>query len=458
MRKLFILLCFSATTLLMAQNNANFEPIREAMANYDYETALSLINKETPTIPLLYQKAQALKNLSNNREALAVYEVIIAQDSLHPRAYIEAAECCKALVKGKQALKYYQKAVALSPDNKYALIQYINLLLNQRNFEEALGESSLLSERDSSAIVLHLQAQSFEGMDDYLSALGCYENIQEKYPNDYLSAAKAGQIYINAKDYNYAIEVTEKYRQTDSTNVVVNQQNALAYCLMKDYLTAIKRYEYLFNQGDNTFSTCYYAGISYYALEKYYEAHDMLEIARKYDLRNVNLLYYLGRSCAKTSWKEEGVKYLEEAVAYALPADSAMLRLYIGLTDCYKMARMPKEQIKAMQNRYEKYDIENHKLLYDIAYIYQYYLKDKKNTERYLEAFLKTRPKAESEKPKTDEQGNVVLGISTYYGAAEAWLKDLREKNKVDEFFQGKMIVPPTDTKKAEASTETVRK
>lgn len=103
MRKLFILLFFSASSLLMAQNT---NPIQEAMANYDYETALTLIDKETPTVPLLYQKGKALKSLGNNREALQVYEEVVMQDSLNPRAYIEAAECCKSLLKNKQALKY----------------------------------------------------------------------------------------------------------------------------------------------------------------------------------------------------------------------------------------------------------------------------------------------------------------------------------------------------------------
>lgn len=333
MRKLFILLFFSASSLLMAQNT---NPIQEAMANYDYETALTLIDKEMPTVPLLYQKGKALKSLGNNREALQVYEEVVMQDSLNPRAYIEAAECCKSLLKNKQALKYYQKAVDLNPDNKYARIQYITLLLNQRKFDEALGESSLLTETDSSAVALHLQAQSFEGVDDILAALGCYENIQEKYPNDFLAAAKAARLHIEGAFYNYAIEATEKYRQIDSTNVVVNQQNALAYCLMKDYQTAIQRYEQLLSLGDSTFTTCYYLGVSYYAVEKFYEAHDILEVARQYDKRNVNLLYYLGRSCSKTSWKDQGVAYLEEAVAYATPPDSAMVRLYVGLTDCYK--------------------------------------------------------------------------------------------------------------------------
>lgn len=67
------------------------------------------------------------------------------------------------------------------------------------------------------------------------------------------------------------------------------------------------------------------------------------------------------------------------------------------MADCYKMSQMYKEQIRSIKSRYQKYGKENHKLLYVIAYIYFHNLKDKKNTERYLEAFLKTRPKNEKE-------------------------------------------------------------
>lgn len=55
-----------------------------------------------------------------------------------------------------------------------------------------------------------------------------------------------------------------------------------------------------------------------------------------------------------------------------------MTRLYIRMTDCYKMAQMYKEQIASIKERYQRYDKQNHKLLYDMAYIYFYDLKDKK--------------------------------------------------------------------------------
>lgn len=434
MKRIIFLLLLCPATLLLAQNT---DRIQEAMANYDYETALSLIAAKKPTTPLLLQKGKALRGLGLNTEALSTYQEIITNDTTNSRAFIEAAECCRTLAKSNQALEYYERALDLNPENKYVRIQYINLLLSLQKFRDALGESSLMTEKDSSAIALHLQAQSFEGMGEPLPAAGCYYNIQEKYPSDYLAAAKLGAINISGSYFDEAIEATEKYRQIDTTNIAVNRQNALAYCLKQDYPTAIRRYEYLVNQGDSSFHTCYYLGISYYAVEKYYEAHDLLEVARKYDPENVNLLYYLGRACAKTSWKKQGVEYLEKAIDLSIPKDSSMTRLYIGMTDCYKMAQMYKEQLASMKERYQKYDRQNHKLLYDMAHLSFSALKDKKSAERYLEAFLKTRPKEDkAEQAKLNEKGELVLGMTNYYNAAANWLKDLKSKQKIEDFFQ----------------------
>ena len=136
--------------------------------------------------------------------------------------------------------------------------------------------------------------------------------------------------------------------------------------------------------------------------------------------------------------EEVSVEYLEKALDLTIPKDSNMVRLYIGMTDCYKMAQMPKEQIESIRERYRKYDKQNHKLLYDMAFIYFYSLKDKKNTERCLEAFLKTRPKEDKEEEaKLNERGELVLGTKNYYNAAANWLKDIQSKQKIEDFFLG---------------------
>ena len=433
MKQLILFLLLGTCNTLFAQHT---KLIQEAMNNYDYEKAIMLIDKEQPTTELLFQKGKALKSLGRNAEALHTFRQIIAGDSLNQRAFIEAAECCKQSAKYQDALKYYQKAIDIHPDNKYVRIQYISLLCNLQQYEEAFGESSVLAETDSSAVILHLQAQSLEGRTGFLdAALGCYHVIQDKYPDDYLAAAKLGQIYNAMQFYEYAIEATEKYREADTTNVVVNRQNAQAYCLSGDYPMAIKRYEYLVGQRDSSFHTYYYLGVSYYATEKFYEAHDMLEIARKYDPENVNLLYYLGRACAKTSWKKQGIEYLETAIDLSLPKDSAMTRLYKGLRDCCRLGREPAKAIQAAKDQY-KYDKTNHKLLYDIAIDYLF-MKDNKNATHYLEAFLKTRPKDTKETAiEINKKGEVEVNMEYYYRSAMETLKKLKQKAKEEYFFK----------------------
>ena len=433
MKQLILFLLLGTCNTLFAQHT---KLIQEAMNNYDYEKAIMLIDKEQPTTELLFQKGKALKSLGRNAEALHTFRQIIAGDSLNQRAFIEAAECCKQSAKYQDALKYYQKAIDIHPDNKYVRIQYISLLCNLQQYEEAFGESSVLAETDSSAVILHLQAQSLEGRTGFLdAALGCYHVIQDKYPDDYLAAAKLGQIYNAMQFYEYAIEATEKYREADTTNVVVNRQNAQAYCLSGDYPMAIKRYEYLVGQRDSSFHTYYYLGVSYYATEKFYEAHDMLEIARKYDPENVNLLYYLGRACAKTSWKKQGIEYLETAIDLSLPKDSAMTRLYKGLRDCCRLGREPAKAIQAAKDQY-KYDKTNHKLLYDIAIDYLF-MKDNKNATHYLEVFLKTRPKDTKETAiEINKKGEVEVNMEYYYRSAMETLKKLKQKAKEEEFFK----------------------
>lgn len=71
----------------------------------------------------------------------------------------------------------------------------------------------------------------------------------------------------------------------------------------------------------------------------------------------------------------------ETAVSLAMPSDSVMSRLYVGLADCYKMAFQYTDQANTLLTQYEKYDRQKHKLLYDAAFIYYYYLKDVSKAE-----------------------------------------------------------------------------
>ena len=448
MKRIILFFAFFGHILATTAQSPVSNDIREAMNNYDYEAALQLMEKTPSSILLLYLKGKALKELGRNNEALNVFNQLTKQDSLNPRAYIEAGECYKTLGKFQPALLCYKRVLDLKPDHKYARIQYISQLLNLQKYQEALGESTALAEQDSSATILHLKAQSLEGLySDPNIQIGAYMEIHERYPDDYLAASKLASLYIRNNYYDYAIETCEAYRKTDTTNATVNRLEAQAYCLNQEYQKALERYQPLLAQGDSSFYNCYYAGISHYALNQPYEAHDLLEAARKHAPDHIDLLYYLGKACSKTLWKKKGMEYMEDAIRLVFPQDSVVARLYGGLADCCREAAEPRKQIKALMQQY-KYNPQAHYLLYKAAFVSFYHLKDLESTEKYLEAYLKTRPKESKDQPQEmTEEGDIVINENNRYNAAEAWLQDLRKRKKVEDFFQGKTAIkvnPPT--------------
>lgn len=448
MKRIILLFAFFGHILATTAQSPVSNDIREAMNNYDYEAALQLMEKTPSSILLLYLKGKALKELGRNNEALNVFNQLTKQDSLNPRAYIEAGECYKTLGKFQPALLCYKRVLDLKPDHKYARIQYISQLLNLQKYQEALGESTALAEQDSSATILHLKAQSLEGLySDPNIQIGAYMEIHERYPDDYLAASKLASLYIRNNYYDYAIETCEAYRKTDTTNATVNRLEAQAYCLNQEYQKALERYQPLLAQGDSSFYNCYYAGISHYALNQPYEAHDLLEAARKHAPDHIDLLYYLGKACSKTLWKKKGMEYMEDAIRLVFPQDSVVARLYGGLADCCREAAEPRKQIKALMQQY-KYNPQAHYVLYKAAFVSFYHLKDLESTEKYLEAYLKTRPKESKDQPQEmTEKGDIVINENNRYNAAEAWLQDLRKRKKVEDFFQGKTAIkvnPPT--------------
>lgn len=442
MKRIILLFAFFGHILATTAQSPVSNDIREAMNNYDYEAALQLMEKTPSSILLLYLKGKALKELGRNNEALNVFNQLTKQDSLNPRAYIEAGECYKTLGKFQPALLCYKRVLDLKPDHKYARIQYISQLLNLQKYQEALGESTALAEQDSSATILHLKAQSLEGLySDPNIQIGAYMEIHERYPDDYLAASKLASLYIRNNYYDYAIETCEAYRKTDTTNATVNRLEAQAYCLNQEYQKALERYQPLLAQGDSSFYNCYYAGISHYALNQLYEAHDLLEAARKHVPDHIDLLYYLGKACSKTLWKKKGMEYMEDAIRLVFPQDSVVARLYGGLADCCREAAEPRKQIKALMQQY-KYNPQAHYVLYKAAFVSFYHLKDLESTEKYLEAYLKTRPKESKDQPQEmTEEGDIVINENNRYNAAEAWLQDLRKRKKVEDFFQGKTAI-----------------
>ena len=432
MKKLITLLLVILPLCMNAQTE---EEIRKALDAYDYETPIQQIAPVVGDSVLTPLRAQALKAMNRHAEALKEWNSLLKEDSTNTKVLIELAECYRSTNRGDQASLCYEKAVTLQPENKYFRQQQIRTLLAMENYEAARDASHAWLERDTvSATGYKYLGMAYEGMalDDpnvLANAFFAYNAAYRRDSLDGQTVAHIASIFNNNNQFADAVNVTETYRLTDTLNVDVNRQNAKAYCMLKDYKRAVSRYDALKAMGDRSFTTLYYLGISHYGDNWPYGAQENLLEAHKKNPNDVNVLYYLAKSCARTSWKEEGVEYMEKALELASPQDSTLARLYDGLLECYDF--LPKadpykkiELIKKVYSYNKKYT-----LYYKIADIYDRQ-KDYVNAVHYYEKYMALVPK--DKQVALDDEGNPMPEIDTMYQKARRRV----EKIKVEDFFR----------------------
>ena len=432
MKKLTFLLCCLLSLGAFAQSETD---LRKALEAYDYETPIAQIAPACGDSLLTPLRAQALKSMNRHAEALKEWNSLLKVDSTDTKVLIELAECYRQTNRADQASICYAKAVALQPDNKFFRQQYIRSLLTSEKYEAARDASHAWLERDTvSATGYKFLGMAYEGMaisnPDMLSnAFFAYNAAYRRDSLDGQTVAHIAAIFNNNNQFADAKDVTETYRLSDTTNIDVNRQNAKAYCMLKEYKTAVSRYEALKSMGDRSFTTLYYLGISHYGDNWFYGSQENLLEAHKKNPYDVNVLYYLAKSCARTSWKEEGVEYMNKAFDIVVPEDSLLARLYDGLMECYKYHTKadPYEKIEAMKEAYPY--TKKYTLFYQIAEIYDRQ-KDYANAVHYYEKYMALVPK--NKQVALDDEGKPMLDVQTMYQKARRRV----EKIKVEDFFR----------------------
>ena len=432
MKKLITLLLALLPLWVNAQTEGE---IRKAMDVYDYETPIARITPVAGDSVLTPLRAQALKAMNRHAEALKEWNSLLKEDSTNTKALIELAECYRLTGRSDQAAICYGKAVSLQPENKFFRQQHIRTLLATENYEAARDASHAWLERDTvSATGYKFLGMAYEGMgmNDPESIQLAFMAYNAAYRRDSLDAqtvALIAAIFNNNNQFTEAVDVTETYRRTDTLNVDVNRQNAKAYCMLKEYKTAVNRYEALKAMGDRSYTTLYYLGISQYCDNWPYGARENLLEAHKKNPMDVNVLYYLAKACARSSWKAEGVAYMNKAFDIVVPTDSMMTRLYDGLLECYRFHTKadPYEKIEVMKEAYPY--TKKYTLFYQIAEIYDYQ-KDYANAVHYYEKYMALVPK--NKQVALDDEGNPLPNVDTMYQKARRRV----EKIKVEDFFR----------------------
>ena len=432
MKQLITLLLIVLPLCVMAQSEAD---IRKALDAYDYETPIAVIAPVSGDSVMTPLRAQALKAMNRHAEALKEWNSLLREDSTNTKVLIELAECYRLTNRSDRSSLCYAKAVSLQPENKFFRQQHIRTLLATEQYEVARDASHAWLERDTvSATGYKFLGMAYEGMatSDPAAKMNAFMAYNAAYRRDSLdgqTVAHIAAIFNDNEQFADAVSVTETYRLTDTLHVDVNRQNAKAYCMLKEYKTAVSRYEALKAMGDRSFTTLYYLGISQYCDNWPYGARENLLKAHEKSPNDVNVLYYLAKSCARSSWKQEGVDYLKLALDIVTPEDSLLARLYDGLVECYRFYPKadPYERIDAIKKLYSLN--KKYTLLYRIADIYDRQ-KDYANAVHYYEKYMTLVPK--DKQVALDDEGKPLPDVDTMYQKARRRV----EKIKAEDFFR----------------------
>ncbi len=133
------------------------------------------------------------------------------------------------------------------------------------------------------------------------------------------------------------ISICEKYRERDSTHILVNRQLAEAYYNIGNYDLALPVLKQLEAVGDTCFGTLYTLGLTYQRMGDDSTAYDYLSRASAISNdTNPYCLFTLGIVCNRIGFGTEALSYLEMAKERMMPDRKTLFRLHRELADAFK--------------------------------------------------------------------------------------------------------------------------
>lgn len=221
-------------------------------------------------LPYLY-KARAYNQLKNYTEAIKNYEEILKIDSKDAQAKSEMLDSIGNL-SDAQSFTSYEKLALQFPNDGEILKAYGDSLLKKKYFAKAALQYQKVIAKDGSDIAVYMaQAQAYQGLYDFDSAIKTIDAGIFKNPEDKKLPA-------------YRVEILE-----NKDDMLVKK--AFEFYSKKDYVKAIETYNQIKEPTKDVFINI---GACYQNLGKYKEAYDSYLKAQALDPSDAQIICYLG--------------------------------------------------------------------------------------------------------------------------------------------------------------------
>lgn len=425
--KILLSIAFSFTCFTFLNAQVSVNDIDSCIYNYEYETAINLIEQQDSlSETLLSRQAMCYKLLNDYQRATSIYSSLLDIDSSNRGYKIELANCYLMANDLKKALTLYIDLGESSPNNRFFQLQQAEILFRMKKYGESASIYLHLLESDTLSDYYKKVGQCYEAMEDYDEAMHYYKQAWDKNSSDAFSAASFINLNLKKELFEEAVQYSEEYKKHDTTNLQINLLNALSYYSVDDYSSAITKLTAVRESGDSSLVVNRSLGMSYYLSGEYDDAAKYLALAYAQNNKDNNVLYGLATSCLHTYELEKAVDYYSALLLAVTPTDDVLFSFNKGLATAYSKQ-------KVFDKAIEKYlvalklDINTSQrieLLHSLADIYDDRLKDREQSIFYykqlLEAYKNKIKVFEDQRQKENVDSELIEEkIDVYIGYCE---------------------------------------
>ncbi|MEN3045115.1 MAG: tetratricopeptide repeat protein [Candidatus Hydrothermales bacterium] len=135
---------------------------------------------------------------------------------------------------------YYKKALALNPENPDALKRYLNFLVEEKRFNEAIPYASRAIEKMShDETVMESAFKVYIQMGDPKKAIEIASELIKNKPNEYIYYLMRGSAYASINEVKKALSDYEQAEKLNPKSVGVFVRRAFLYLDLKEYNKSI---------------------------------------------------------------------------------------------------------------------------------------------------------------------------------------------------------------------------
>ncbi|OFX84837.1 MAG: hypothetical protein A2W99_06465 [Bacteroidetes bacterium GWF2_33_16] len=297
--------------------------------------------------------AETYEAIGMDEEAINIYFNQYLEDTLDISPIISLGNIFRKKKEYGSAIHYYQKAIAIDPNNFY-YFKMIAFCFNQINMS-------------TPAIIYYTKAIEINPYD----------------LNVYLILAN---ILNGERQFKGAIHICTEGLKIDSLDVQLKKILAYSYYLNREFELSISGFDELISNGDSLFFNFKYRGLANFENRNFEGAIPDLKKAFEIENEDTEVAFYLGSALGRVNEYDEAVRFLNISIALLAPPPKEMANIYSELANI--------EQSKANYSislNYLKLAYQNRPdplFSFKMAQLYDQFLNDKKLAINYYDGYL----------------------------------------------------------------------